>query len=91
MDDTRALVRKYVNRAIDEDQGYLIVYYRQGDDGAVRFMAGYITQAMRGDGVTPPDNDDVDRLIREIFDEGPCGCIDDCDDRGEEGDHGTSA
>jgi hypothetical protein len=79
MANVRALVREYVNRAIEEDQGYLITYYRQGDDDAVKWMSGYITSSMRRDGVAIPSIYFVDELIREIFEERPRACIDDCD------------
>jgi hypothetical protein len=79
MENERDLVREYVERAISEGQGYLITYYRQGDDGAVRFMSGYITQSMRRDGVIPPHYEVVDKLIEEVFEERPRACIDDCD------------
>jgi hypothetical protein len=78
MEEVRALVREYVNRAIDEEQGYLITYYRQGDAGAVSFMSGYITSSMHRDGVRVPNIDVVDDLIREIFAERPRSGIDDC-------------
>jgi hypothetical protein len=86
MEAERELVRKYIDRAVSEEQGYLITYYRQGDDGAVGFMSGYIMSSMRRDGVTAPHRDVVDALVREVFEEHPRVCIDDCNC--ESGTHG---
>jgi hypothetical protein len=79
MENARELVRQYVERAISDGQGYLITYYRQGDDSAVRFMAGYITKAMHSDRVAPPANAVIDELICEVFEQRPRASIDDCD------------
>jgi hypothetical protein len=64
MEDMRARVREYVHRAVSDGQGYLIGYYRMGGEGALRFMSGYVSAAMRVDGLSVPECAVVDALVR---------------------------